>query len=74
MGRLEEKLIELGYVNNFYYWSKNVWVNNQTFVVVQISRDLTGTLGACIIKSHQDIDNLQQAYNQLQQDLEALRK
>ena len=74
MVKLEEKLIELGYINHIYYWSKNMWVNNQTFVVVQISKDLTGTIGNCVIKSQQDIDNLQQAFNQLQLDLKELKE
>lgn len=71
MTELEEKLIELEYENYIYYWQKTKWVNN-TYVVIQISKDLTGTLGHCAIKSQQDIDNLQQAFNQMQKDLEEL--
>lgn len=73
MTKLEEKLIELGYENYIYYWQKTTWVNN-TFVVIQISKVLTGSLSHCIIKSQKDIDNLQQAFDIMQKDLEELRK
>ena len=72
MTKLEEKLKELGYENYIYYWQKPKWVNN-TFIVVRINEDLTGSLGDCIIKSQQDIDNLQQAFNEMQKDLEELK-
>ena len=73
MTKLEEKLIELGYENYIYYWQKTTWVNN-TFVVIQISKVLTGSLSRCIIKSQQDIDNLQLAFNEMQKDLEVLKE
>ena len=83
MSKLEEKLIELGYdIENtdwtykqatkaymdcciIIYFNKEKYGNNITFKCVK---------PIFSIKSQQDIDNLQQAFNVLQKDLEVLKE
>lgn len=84
MTKLEEKLIELGYEHRYdptaqkveYFKSMRVsnrWI--RLVVVIDIDRIIRNCVANCIdIKSQQDIDNLQQAFNVLQKDLEVLKE
>lgn len=82
MTKLEQKLIELGYeIEN------TVWTYKQArkeymkcWIYIEFNKEKYGNniTFKCVkpifcIKSQQDIDNLQQAYNQLQKDLEMLK-
>ena len=73
MTKLEEKLIELGYQDYQYYWQKTRWIND-TFVIVQISKDLKGSIKDLFVNSQEHINNIQQAYNEMQKDLDVLRQ
>ena len=83
MTKLEEKLIELGYktyenfmlIHSFikiYYdkWNLIIETGCDETNVIECYVDLDG----CAIYTQQDIDNLQQAFNQLQKDLELLKE
>ena len=82
MTKLEEKLIELGYKN--YGLGDYGYRYEKTFKDVRIIIDyfkLLGKINNChiiyknvAIKTQQDIDNLQQAFNQLQNDLDVLKE
>lgn len=75
MTKLEQKLLELGYKQEFpeFIWEK---LFTQELLIKIDARDLSKSrvfpYGIYAFKSQQDIDNLQQAFNQLQQDLEVL--
>lgn len=73
MTKLEQKLIELGYQDYQYYWQKTRWIND-TFVIIQISKDLKGSIKDLFVNSQEHINNIQQAYNELQKDLEELKQ
>ena len=84
MSKLEEKLIELGYEQNEFVYDKyNKVITENTFMVeIQLSISLKNMnskiKSGCVIvnvplRTQQDIDNLQQAFNQLQSDLEVLK-
>lgn len=81
MTKLEEKLIELGYKSYYnslihkhhrYYkqFSNiigiNIAINNDKITVSNVE------YGSYLFHKQQDIDNLQQAFNQLQSDLKEL--
>lgn len=72
MTKLEQKLIELGYQDYQYYWQKTRWIND-TFVIVQISKDLKGLIKDLFVNSQEHINNIQQAFNEMQKDLEVLK-
>ena len=75
MTKLEQKLVELGYKEyknellEEHYWYKQIgkvliiWEDNDLFVD-----------GFWRIHKQNDIDNLQQAFNQMQKDLEILKE
>ena len=75
MTKLEQKLIELGYKEyknellEEHYWYKRegdvliIWEDNDLFVD-----------GSWKVLKQNDIDNLQQAFNQMQKDLEILKE
>ena len=73
MTKLEQKLIELGYQDYQYYWQKTRWIND-TFVIIKISKDLKGSIKDLFVNSQEHINNIQQAYNELQKDLEELKQ
>lgn len=84
MTKLEEKLIKLGYVYDHersYEYEIFFWKPYFEFVHIKINIErgenhinFAGVESVGIIQEQQDIDNLQQAFNQLQQDLEVLRE
>ena len=77
MTKLEEKLKELGYEKEFpdFIWEKFF---TQELLIKIDTRDLSKSrvfpYGIYAFKSQQDINDLQQAFNQMQKDLEELRK
>ena len=79
MIKLKPKLLELGYEDYEYYWQKAEWFND-TFVITQISRnskgEIQGSLSKLSVKcpEHIHIDNIQQAFNEMQKDLEILKE
>lgn len=83
MTKLEEKLIELGYeVDDWLSWSFTNVAYSKKYerhkIVIYVDRDTQTYKGQRVLpltyyNNKQDIDNLQQAFNQLQQDLEALK-
>ena len=83
MTKIEEKLIELGYRRSHYDYNNvtfikiyknkyNLFVETNGYITCVIMNyvDLDGMA----IYNQQDIDNLQQAFNQLQKDLEILKE
>ena len=82
MTKLEEKLIELGYVKEkglTRCWTKEIGNANIDIWFEQdhstLSKKYCGVQikGLNNITKQTDLDNLQQAYNQLQKDLEVLK-
>lgn len=83
MTKLEQKLIELGYNGLDYLklcYCKNVenvhidiWLNDDK---LSINKNASGVQKRRLqnIRTQQDIDNLQQAFNQLQSDLKELKE
>lgn len=80
MSKLKQKLLDLGYTPytvNELYFAKEF---NKYYLDIDINKNLIDIEESCIdvssayIYNQQDIDNLQQAYNQLQKDLKELRK
>ena len=80
MTKLEQKLCELGYIdhrkthpsfNNFYKFY------NDYMLVIYLDEnkiiDFEVSVFSARYKTQQDIDNLQQAFNQLQDDLKELK-
>lgn len=76
MTKLKQQLLELGYEDYEYYWQKARWFND-TFVITQISRnskgEIQGSLSNLSVKSQEHIDNIQQAFKQMQKDVEELK-
>ena len=75
MTKLEEKFVELGY-EPFDSITFDKHYNSDLLIRIN-SKELTGRVFArCLysFKSQQDIDILQQAFNQLQKDLEVLKE
>ena len=83
MNKLEQKLIELGYkpyehfmlIHSFIKiyndkWNLIIETGWDETYVIECYVDLDGTA----IYTQQDIDNLQQAYNTMQKDLQELKK
>lgn len=79
MTKLEEKLVELGYVKSKIF--KDVYVkrgNEVMFFIyidkyhLHVEKELCRLECTCYIQSQWHIDNLQQEFNQLQNDLEVL--
>ena len=79
MTKLEQKLIELGYEQfefNQYEYNKEIEKYNCSLAIIVIDDKIESfhMFRIISIKSQQDIDNLQLAYNELQKDLEALKE
>lgn len=81
MSKLEEKLIKLGYKQYKYFMLIHSFVktyNDKWNLTIETSGDETRVVEGYIdldeiaIYTQQDIDNLQKAYNILQQDLKML--
>ena len=83
MTKLEEKLIGLGYKLSYYNFNNSVFIKiyedkwnlsietngySSCFFISYIDLD------SMAIYTQQDIDNLQQAFNQLQKDLKELKQ
>ena len=71
MTKLEEKLIELGYETKnivYKYWHKGLIVIETFYERIEAWYILTPIL----IRTQEDIEKYQQAFNQLQKDLEVL--
>ena len=80
MTKLEEKLIELGYKFDINNWGISKYQRGDRFIeTICISKSQNMIVGEpCIyvkdnIKTQEDILDLQQAFNQLQKDLEVLK-
>lgn len=85
MTKIEQKLIELGYEPYEFTYGKYVKViiknafMSETALIIRLENMNNKIKEGYIIqhvpiKSQQDIDNLQQAYNQVQSDLEVLKE
>ena len=82
MTKLEEKLLELGYRTNWFYrLFSEIKYFNQCFgqmLVIKFDKFYNSYKGEVWVnptcKTQQDVDNMQQAFNQLQKDLEVLKK
>lgn len=83
MTKLEEKLLELGYAieNTDWTYKQAIKEYMNCSINIQFNKEKYGNniTFKCVkpifsIKSQQDIDNLQQAFNQLQKDLEVLKE
>ena len=72
MTKLEQKLLELGYEEFALCWRKEI--TERVFMIIEKDYKQNWIMVTKRIKSQQDIDNLQQAFNQLQQDLEVLKQ
>ena len=82
MTKLEEKLIELGYTQDAIHkilYFKNIynariilWLNKSCSNITKDSGVLKNE--SIYVRKQQDIDNLQQAFNEMQRDLEELKK
>ena len=83
MTKLEQKLIELGYEVGYEEWDENkeyligckYGINKCCTIDIRYRKGIffDAYLYRPYFTSQQDIDNLQQAFNQLQQDLEVLK-
>ena len=73
MTKLEEKLIQLGY-RQAPHTNRFIKVMNDIIftIVTNYSDKIIEKYAVVCVESQQDIDNLQQAFNQLQKDLEVL--
>ena len=79
MTKLEQKLLELGYEfylidNGRVIYIKDYHKIRLTIVMSEKIYGFINTYKIDRIDYQQDIDNLQQAFNQLQNDLEVLKK
>lgn len=79
MTKLEEKLVELGYKEHAIYYENEMKVyhkNITSFVFIELKlypKRYQGQIISSIINCQDDINDIQQAFNQLQQDLEELK-
>ena len=75
MTKLEEKLIKLVYESDSkYMYCKNL---DRCYILIIIYENMIinyGVSSTDFICYNEDIDNLQQAYNEMQKDLEVLKK
>lgn len=76
MSNLEEKLIELGYektpyfdINDVIWWKGSIAIATDK----KCLKILKANVQIGYVNNQQDIDKLQQAFNQLQKDLEVLK-
>ena len=80
MTKLEEKLIQLGYVKLTHNYMTKLTRYKKEFAFSYINfhiRDneivMYGVSPTCDYQTQYEVDDLQQAYNQLQKDLEVLK-
>ena len=82
MTKLEEKLIELGYKPYEYFMLIHSFIkiyNDKWNVIIETGMDKTHVIECYVdldgtaIYTQQDIDNLQQAFDEMQKDLEILK-
>lgn len=75
MTKLEEKLIELGYESDSkYMYCKSL---DRCYILIIIYENMIinyGVSSTDFICHNEDIDNLQQAYNEMHKDLEVLKE
>lgn len=76
MTKLEEKLIQLGYEKTSQYmWTKNFEGSCYSYFTIMKNTMMNyGVSSTYFIIEQQDIDNLQQAFNEMQRDLEILKE
>lgn len=77
MTKLEQKLIELGYIGNgIFDWYFKLLSNGFEISISINDNELKGKVWNKYryYDRQQDIDNLQQAFDELQKDLEELKK
>ena len=84
MTKLEQKLIQLGYCKKEEYGCIEYWKESNPVqpliygykITILISDEIIGNVytGTARYYKQIEIDNLQQAYNQLQKDLEVLKE
>ena len=83
MTKLEEKLIELGYEkrevfyqNNDIYRTKYIKsVNNVSYIEINVYEKYTySVINEYAITDQSQIDKIQQAFNEMQKDLEILKE
>lgn len=77
MSKLEEKLQELGYEynKNFMYYRKEI--NDHIRINIEVFKGQIcdyRILDTKVIKTQEHIDNLQQAFNEMQKDLAILKE
>lgn len=84
MTKLEQKLIELGYeLNDWLSWSFTNVAYSKKYerhkIVIYVDKNTQSYKGQRVLpltyyNNQQDIDNLQQAFNQLKKDLKELKQ
>lgn len=75
MSRLEQKLLELGYQQSPHTNRFIKVMNDIVFTIVtNYSDKIIEKYAVVCVETQQDIDNLQQAFNQLQNDLKELKE
>lgn len=80
MNKLEQKLVELGYEKGFPLRTFSKYLKDKCCVIyITLNCEANEIINSYIhnivyVITQQDIDNLQQAFNVLQNDLEVLRE
>lgn len=78
MTKMEEKLIELGYEFDHYAYRKPIGDIDCAIIIIFTNKNMNKIVSYYVIngivKSQEQINNLQQAYNEMQKDLEVLRQ
>lgn len=80
MTKLEEKLVELGYEKSFPFRTFAKYLKDKCCVIyITLNCETHEIINSYIhnityVITQQDIDNLQQAFNQLQKDLEVFKE
>ena len=79
MTKLEEKLIELGYQEEYCHIRNHkqfyrFYNENKIVIIIEKNKLKRKYIGATSITIQENIDDLQQAFNEMQRDLEVLEK
>ena len=74
MTKLEQKLIQLGYEKMALCWRKDTSENISIILSKSLPLTENYIFNSRIIKSQQDINLIQQAFNKLQNDLKELKE
>lgn len=74
MSKLEEKLIELGYKEFVEEWYIKRIDNAEIHIYIGMKKIASDIDYKKLISTQQDLDNLQQAFDIMQKDLEELKK